>query len=60
MTDALARRFAEEQAVKAVPKRLRQRQDALKHQLQSLLSMATRAGCYDAADWLKRALEKKP
>jgi len=57
MTDALSRRFAEEQAIKAVPKRLRQRQDALDNQLRTLLAMATRAGCYDAADWLKEAMK---
>lgn len=53
-------KFAEEQAVQAVPKRQRQRQDALEYQLQSLLSMATRAGCYDAADWLKEKMKPCP
>lgn len=47
-------RFVHDQAVQAVPKRLRQRQDSLASQLISLIEMATRAGCYDAADWLKK------
>lgn len=55
------RSFALRQAQTAVPKPLRQRQDSLEAQLWTLHEMATRAGCYDAADWLKRQLEpKKP
>jgi len=57
--DRISRRFAGEQAVKAVPTRLRQRQDSLEAQLMTLQEMATRAGCYDAADWLKKQLEDK-
>lgn len=51
------RRFALQQAQQAIPKPLRQRQDSLEAQLLTLLEMATRAGCYDAADYLKRHLE---
>lgn len=46
------------QALTAIPTRLPQRQDALDDQLISLIEMANRAGCYDAADWLKKQMEK--
>ncbi len=55
--DITSRRFATQQAQQAVPTRLRQRQDSLEAQLITVLEMATRAGCYDAADYLKRHLE---
>ena len=55
--DTRDRQFAIQQAQKAVPKLLGQRQDSLEAQLLTLLEMATRAGCYDAADYLKRHLE---
>ena len=58
--DPIDRRYAGQQAVAAVPKRLRQRQDSLEAQLHTLIEMATRAGCYDAADWIKTQLERKP
>ena len=58
ITPPHAMRFAHDQAAKAVPKRLRQRQDSLTAQLVTVAEMATRAGCYDAADWLKKHLEK--
>jgi hypothetical protein len=54
--DSHSRRFANEQAIKAVPVRMRQRQDSLEAQLHTLCEMATRAGCYDASDWLKKHL----
>ena len=53
------RTFAIEQATLAVPQRLPQRQDSTEAQLCTLLEMANRAGCYDAADWLKARLEKR-
>ena len=56
--DAHAKMFASRQAQKAVPKRLPQRQDSLAAQLHTLVEMATRAGCYDAADWLKKQVTK--
>jgi hypothetical protein len=58
--DPLSARFAGEQALKAVPQRLRQRQDSLAAQLHTLVVMANRAGCYDAEDWLKKKLEEQP
>jgi hypothetical protein len=33
-----------------------QRQDDLASQLRDLIPIAEREGCYDAADWLKRAV----
>jgi hypothetical protein len=51
------RRFALREAVRAVPKPLRQRQDSLEAQLLTLSEMAKRAGCYDADDWLKKQKE---
>lgn len=54
------RQFAVQQAQKALPTRMPQRQDSLEAQLVTLLEMATRAGCYDAADYLKRHLESRP
>jgi hypothetical protein len=55
--DARSKEFATRQAQQAVPLRLRQRQDSLAAQLHSLHEMAVRAGCYDAADWLKKKME---
>ena len=57
--DTNDRRFALQQAQQAVPKNLRQRQDSLEAQLLTVVEMATRAGCYDAADHLKKVLEKR-
>lgn len=58
--DTHDRQFALQQAQQAVPKSLRQRQDSLEAQLLTLLEMANRAGCYDAADYLKRHLGSRP
>lgn len=33
---------------------MHQRQDGLREQMASVLTLATNSGCYDAADWLKR------
>lgn len=55
-----ARRYAEEQAVQAVPQRLRPRRDPLEYQLRTLHTMATRAGCTDAAEWLQNQMKDKP
>jgi hypothetical protein len=35
-----------------------QRQDSLTDQMETVLKLATEAGCYDAADWLKRIFFK--
>lgn len=34
------------------------RQDSLTDQMETVLNLATEAGCYDAADWLKRVFFK--
>ena len=56
--DTTDRQWAIRQAQQAIPHVLRQRQDSLGTQLLTVLELATRAGCYDAADWLKQRLEK--
>jgi len=55
-----ARRFAHREAARAVPKPCRQRQDSLKAQLITVFEMANRAGCHDAADWIKQHINLDP
>ncbi len=35
-----------------------QQQDALENQLQAMVRIANKCGLYDAADWLKKELDK--
>lgn len=36
-----------------------QRQDSLDDQLRDVKAMANRMGCYDAADWIERAMRSR-
>jgi hypothetical protein len=36
------------------------RQDSLSDQMQTVEDLATRAGCYDALDWMRRAWAARP
>lgn len=37
-----------------------QRQDSLEDQLRTVMALAVKAGCYDAADYLQRTLYPEP
>jgi hypothetical protein len=41
-------------AAKLIPDPAVQRQDSLTDQMVTLMDLARRAGCYDAADWLQQ------
>lgn len=52
------RRLANKEIVNSIPARA-QRQDSTMDQLETLLLVANRIGCYDAADFLKSKIKQK-
>ena len=52
--------YATEIAEKLIPQHQPQRQDSTTDQLMTVLGLAIRAGCYDAADVIRQMLQRPP